>query len=217
MQLPWTLVVVLLLQNSALGAYTKRNHDTHNYYVIEHDPEVEMGASLADVSSALGVQVVEQVGELHNHWLVQVEKPKTELVARGQAIDPVIDTFDGLRNRATPHLSARSVDEDGIYARRVVSSVRHLSKQTLRQRVKRAPPPIRPPPSVQGTAQKFGIEDPMFHRQWHLVNDEYPEHMMNITPVWEMGFTGKGIISSVVDDGLDYTSEDLADNFVRVA
>jgi hypothetical protein len=55
----------------------------------------------------------------------------------------------------------------------------------------------------------------LFPQQWHLVNDEFPEHMMNATPVWEMGFTGKGIISSLVDDGLDYTSEDLVDNFVR--
>jgi kexin len=39
--------------------------------------------------------------------------------------------------------------------------------------------------------------------------------MMNVTPVWDMGFTGKGIISSLVDDGLDYTSVDLKDNFVR--
>lgn len=38
---------------------------------------------------------------------------------------------------------------------------------------------------------------------------------MNVAGVWEMGITGKGIISAMVDDGLDFESPDLADNFVR--
>lgn len=211
-----TLAVVFLAQNSVLGAIpAKRSYDTHNYYVIEHDPQVNSGASLADVACSLGVEVVEQAGELRNHWLVRAEKPRTDLVARGESVDPVVDTFESLRSKAVSRLSSRSFDEDSIHARRVVESVRHLSRQVLRQRVRRAPPPLRPPTSIKGVAQKFDIHDPMFPKQWHLINEEYPEHMMNVTPVWEMGFTGKGVISSVVDDGLDYTSDDLAPNFVR--
>jgi kexin len=211
-----TLAVVFLAQKSVLGAIpAKRSYDTHNYYVVEHDPQVNLGASLADVAHTLGVEVVEQAGELRNHWLVRTEKPRMELAARGESIDPVVDTFETLRVKARSHLSSRSLDDDGIHARRIVSSVRHLSRQVLRQRVRRAPPPLRPPTSVKGVAQKFDIQDPMFPKQWHLVNEEYPEHMMNVTPVWEMGFTGRGVISSVVDDGLDYTSDDLAPNFVR--
>jgi hypothetical protein len=55
----------------------------------------------------------------------------------------------------------------------------------------------------------------MFTDQWHLVNDEYPEHMMNVIPVWDMGITGHGVISGLIDDGLDYEHRDLAPNFVR--
>jgi kexin len=54
----------------------------------------------------------------------------------------------------------------------------------------------------------------LFIQQWHLINEEYPEHMMNVTRLWEMGITGTGVITALVDDGLDYESEDLADNFV---
>jgi kexin len=39
---------------------------------------------------------------------------------------------------------------------------------------------------------------------------------MNATGVWEDGVTGKGIISALVDDGLDFTSDDLAPNFVSL-
>ncbi|KAF9469262.1 peptidase S8/S53 domain-containing protein [Collybia nuda] len=209
-----TLAVVFLAQKSVLGGVpARRSYDTHNYYVIEHDPQRISGASLADVARTLGVEMVEQVGELQNHWLVRVQKPSMELVARGEIFDPVVDVFESLRNKAVSRLSSRSYDEDTIQARRVVQSVRHLSRQVLRQRVRRAPPPLWPPTSIKGVTQKFDIRDPMFSQQWHLVNEDYPEHMMNVTPVWEMGFTGKGVISSVVDDGLDYTSDDLASNF----
>jgi kexin len=100
--------------------------------------------------------------------------------------------------------------------------VKHLARQELRQRVKRAPPPIRPgdndDPSTHPLAQpvidKLDIHDPLFIQQWHLINEEYPEHMMNVTRLWEMGITGTGVITALVDDGLDYESEDLADNFV---
>jgi kexin len=46
------------------------------------------------------------------------------------------------------------------------------------------------------------------------INGENPEHMMNVTGLWDMGITGAGVITALVDDGLDYESEDLADNFV---
>jgi kexin len=40
--------------------------------------------------------------------------------------------------------------------------------------------------------------------------------MMNVTPVWDMGYTGKGVITALIDDGLDSESDDLKDNFVCV-
>ncbi|KAF8211833.1 peptidase S8/S53 domain-containing protein [Mycena galopus ATCC 62051] len=186
--LPWTL---FLLLTPAFATPAKRFYNSHNYYVLEHDPST--GASLNDVVRALGVEVVEQAGELVNHWLVRVEKPGSGLDARGR--HPTSD-----RRRSNP----------------VASSVRYFARQTLRQRVKRAPPPIPPPTdfSSQAVADRLSIQDPLFTKQWHLVNDEYPEHSMNASSVWEeMGLTGKGIISSLVDDGLDYTSADLKDNF----
>ena len=69
-------------------------------------------------------------------------------------------------------------------------------------------------PTAEEVARQQNIVDPEFTKQWHLVNDDYPEHMMNVTPVWDMGITGKGVITALVDDGLDYTSDDLAANFV---
>ncbi|KAF7327776.1 PHOMO B domain-containing protein [Mycena kentingensis (nom. inval.)] len=211
MLLPWSLL--LLAQNILFAPQTlaarpaKRFYSTHAYYVLEHDPRT--GVSLAEAAEALGVEVVEQAGQLEDHWLVRVEKPPADgLVARGEALalDPVMETHKRLRR--TTHLDRRSVD--------LAASMPWLERQTLRQRVKRAPPPIGPPPDMtaQAIADRMDIRDPLFTQQWHLVNDEYPEHDMNVSGIWEiLGLSGKGVISSLVDDGLDYTSEDLKDNF----
>jgi len=212
MRLP--LALVLLLSHSfALGARpTKRFHHTHDYYVLEHDPHA--GASLEDCARALGVEVVEQAGELVNHWLVRIPKH----MQKRDGVDVVLSSLASLRSLASedPSLSARSTSNPR--AREVSPSIRWLDRQELRQRVKRAPPPIQPDTdsnSVKAVSERLGIHDPSFPEQWHLINTPYPEHSMNVTGLWDMGFTGKGVISALVDDGIAYEHPDLAANFVR--
>ena len=213
MRLP--LALVLLLSHSfALGARpAKRSYHTHDYYVLEHDPSA--GASLEDCARALGVEVVEQAGELVDHWLVRIPKH----VQRRDGVDVVSSTLETLRSLALERvpLSARSTSN--LHARDLSSSIRWLGRQELRQRVKRAPPPIRPgqdsPNSVEAVSERLDIRDPSFPKQWHLINTPYPEHSMNVTGLWDLGYTGKGVISALVDDGLAYDHPDLADNFVR--
>ncbi|KAG6916650.1 hypothetical protein DXG01_005936 [Tephrocybe rancida] len=212
---PLTLVVSLLALKFALGSTTPRTYDSHHYYAVEYNPRAYGGASLDDVMHSLGVEKVEKIGSLEHHWLVRAPKPiGSDLVRRGESLeerDPVTEKFQLLRDRASSRFSARS--EDGMRAREVVNSVQHLERQVLRQRSKRAPPPVRQPASSESVKQRFGLKDPAFPKQWHLVNDEYPDHMMNVAPVWDMGITGKGVIAAVVDDGLDFTSDDLSPNF----
>ncbi|PVV03166.1 hypothetical protein BB560_002370 [Smittium megazygosporum] len=57
------------------------------------------------------------------------------------------------------------------------------------------------------------IKDPEFPKQWHLLNSENPGNDINVTGVWEEGITGQGVVVALIDDGLDYTSEDLFLNF----
>ncbi|KAA1469423.1 hypothetical protein DENSPDRAFT_772842 [Dentipellis sp. KUC8613] len=220
MRLPLHLVLVLLSYEAVLAAaHAKRDHSTYDYYVLEHD--TRGGASLAEAARALGVQLVERVGELDNTWLVRTARPEPSIQRRGT--DAVCETLDSLRRRAASPHSVRSGTAHH-HARRVASSVKYLERQELRRRVKRAPPPVRPgdeeepqeeekPSASSLVAARLGIEDPTFPDQWHLVNNEFPEHMMNVTGLWEMGITGEGVVSALVDDGLDYTSDDLADNF----
>lgn len=62
-------------------------------------------------------------------------------------------------------------------------------------------------------SDKLDIQDPIFFEQWHLVNTLAPGNDVNVKNVWYDGIRGKGITVAIVDDGLDYESQDLADNF----
>lgn len=208
------LILLYLLHSVLASRPAQRHYNTHDYYVLEHDPSAD--ASLDECAQTLGVEVVEQAGELQNYWLVRTAKPHLDARETG---DRVLKALDAIRARASSPQVARS-DEDAL-VRRVSSSVKYLSRQTLRQRVKRAPPPISPgdwadAPTAQQVAEKQSIIDPEFTKQWHLVNDDYPQFSMNVSSLWERGITGKGVITTLVDDGLDYNSDDLAANFVSL-
>jgi len=124
------------------------------------------------------------------------------------------------------------------------SLIRSLERQTPRLRIKRdlpvlpAPEPFLTkirrnlddfpssiPASLQHKARQtvgiisqaathFGILDPLWPRQWHLVNGVIEENSINVTGVWDEGVFGKGVNVAIVDDGLDMHSDDLAANFV---
>lgn len=219
MRLPLPLLLVFLAQQCVhASSPAKRSHSTHDYYVLEHDPSA--GATLEECTGELGVELVEQVGELRDVWLVRSAKLVSTFSPRiVTGSDQVLGRFEDLLALSdhTAGLYPRAASQARAY--RISSSIRHLSPQIPRQRIKRAPPPVTPGDSKPNTAseiaERLGFVDPLFTKQWHIVNDQYPEHMMNVTGVWEMGFTGKGIITTLVDDGLDYRSKDLAANFVR--
>ena len=218
MLLPLSVLLALLVHRAiVLATPAKRSYDTHYYYALEHDRSAMPGASLDVIAQALGVQVVEQVGELKDLWLVRALKPLHQIRSEEQG-DHVLRAYEHLRAVANQGDSSLAKRSEVHNARRIVSSIQYFSKQTLRRRDKRAPPPISPPDvaSERAIAARLGIRDPLFPRQWHLINDEYPEHMMNVTGLWAMGYTGKGVISSFVDDGLDYNSEDIKANFVGI-
>ncbi|EGD72409.1 protease PC6 isoform A [Salpingoeca rosetta] len=56
------------------------------------------------------------------------------------------------------------------------------------------------------------INDPSFSVQWHLYQSHSDNHH-NVLPVWNEGITGKGVVVTIVDDGIEYTHPDLKANY----
>lgn len=62
-------------------------------------------------------------------------------------------------------------------------------------------------------SSELDIHDPEFAAQWHLINLKYPGHDVNATGLWLEDILGQGIVTALVDDGVDAESEDIKDNF----
>ncbi|QPG77201.1 hypothetical protein FOA43_004608 [Brettanomyces nanus] len=104
-----------------------------------------------------------------------------------------------------------------------VNSVHHLPPKRL---FHRAPIPIaesgssssdKPTDSSQLVVEKareeFGINDPGFSDQWHILNTQFPGDDVNVLPIWRQNITGHGVITAIIDDGLDMDNPDLKDSF----
>lgn len=212
-------ILVLALAKTSLTASTPRSYSTHDYWVLEHNPNGPCPHD--DVAQSLGAEFefIEQVGELRDHYLIRKRKDDNPY----DSADPVLENLYALRRRAAaPRVANRLWNRDIHRARGLVASVRSVTRQVLRQRTKRWLSPahmaqLESRDRFDDVTNSLGIHDPTFDTQWHLLNVKNPPHDMNVSGVWEMGITGKGVISAIVDDGLDMTSDDLAANYVRVS
>ncbi|XP_017593697.1 furin isoform X1 [Corvus cornix cornix] len=53
--------------------------------------------------------------------------------------------------------------------------------------------------------------DPKFPQQWYLYNTNQRD--LNVRQAWEQGYTGKGIVVSILDDGIEKNHPDLEANY----
>lgn len=53
--------------------------------------------------------------------------------------------------------------------------------------------------------------DPKFRDQWYLYNSNH--HDLNAKAAWQLGYTGKGVVVSILDDGIEKNHPDLMQNY----
>lgn len=199
-----------LASTSALSPHA-RSYDTHQYYALELSTD-STAAHVSSVAVSLGVELLEQIGELDGHWLVRVpgSTPLSNSTIVAQHDDPIVKRWRGLRKRSK---------RDGA-----PSSLRSLTPLHLRRRAKRDsshiprrshPLSLRDDTELLYAQTDLGIADPMLNQQWHLINTEMADVELNVTGLWAKGITGTGVKVALIDDGLDFNSDDLKDNFVR--
>uniref|UniRef100_A0A8B9E2E8 Proprotein convertase subtilisin/kexin type 4 n=1 Tax=Anser cygnoides TaxID=8845 RepID=A0A8B9E2E8_ANSCY len=76
-----------------------------------------------------------------------------------------------------------------------------FEQQTAKRRVKRSV-------SVVPT-------DPWFPKQWYMNNDINPD--LNVLAAWSKGYTGLGVVLSILDDGIEKDHPDLSANYDPLA
>ncbi|OAD77937.1 hypothetical protein PHYBLDRAFT_108764, partial [Phycomyces blakesleeanus NRRL 1555(-)] len=207
------LAFALLSLATVLAQPVKRDPLRH-YYALHFPQEHPHTTTHAQsIANSLGVRYEGPVGELQTYFLVSA--PITSNLSKRDTNDPTVEAFWAHKQKRS--LMARDEIRSSAW-----DAVKSIDKQVLKRLHKRGPIPgwdKRAPvklkgPEILADAQKsLHITDPGFPQQWHLVNQQYPGKDINVVDVWKQGVTGNGSTVVILDDGLDYESQDLAANF----
>ncbi|XP_029851416.3 neuroendocrine convertase 1 [Ixodes scapularis] len=176
-------------------------------------------AARTTLLAALLVGVAAEEARYLNAWAVRVRGGPLEAAQLAQELGyrylgPLRgfeDTYM-LRKMDTPDRSRRSARR---VTKRLAMDQRVLwaEQQEVRVRDKRHGP------TEEQQALRFN--DPLWSRQWYIhdtrSSPDLPELDHRVTQVWDMGFTGKGIVVTVMDDGLEWNHTDLVQNYAPEA
>ncbi len=184
-----------------------RDYASRTYFSIELDDTI---TSLETFSNLYPDWRYEHpVGSLKHHYLFSTEA--SHFAKRGLN-DKSSRTMYLLRRRT-------NIQNDGLISLRIHEPKRLIKRKpvpiSLEDLSSRADRPIDSSlVPVYDAKKKFGIDDPLFEKQWHLINPSFPGNDINVTWAWSQGFTGQNTTTAIVDDGLDMHNNDLKDNYV---
>lgn len=57
------------------------------------------------------------------------------------------------------------------------------------------------------------FNDPQWSVQWYMNDGCEQGFELNITKAWQMGFSGKGVVLSIIDDGLEKNNNEIIENY----
>uniref|UniRef100_A0A8C5CXR3 Neuroendocrine convertase 1 n=1 Tax=Gadus morhua TaxID=8049 RepID=A0A8C5CXR3_GADMO len=159
-------------------------------YLNEWAVEVPGGLRAADtIAKELDYELVRQIGALENHFLFKHRSHPSRM------------------RRSANHITKRLSEDD---------RVSWAEQQYEKRRNKRA--------SIGGCkdcpVDKL-FDDPMWNQQWYLQDtrrsSSLPKLDLHVIPVWRQGITGKGVVITVLDDGLEWNHTDIHPNYDAAA
>ena len=182
-----------------------RDYDSNDYYVLHLDAQT----SPAEVARSLGLSHEGTLGELKDHHIFAARKQGHDVVKRELAMRRRRRRDLGTRDPLDGVLFSQKQKLRKPWEKRVVPP----RQGPVAHRQKRKQPVEAAVNKQKHVAVTLGINDPIFHEQWHLFNPVQVGHDVNVTDVWLSGITGKNATVAIVDDGLDMYSDDLKANY----
>ncbi|XP_063234835.1 furin-like protease 1 [Bacillus rossius redtenbacheri] len=115
-----------------------------------------------------------------------------------------------------PEVPAREKKKADVHLERIVNDHRAfwVEQQSLRRRHKRSDSgcaAVRPsdrPCQHAASEDDVTFNDPCFPQQWYLRSC-----WLNVVSAWRLGWTGRGVTLSVLDDGLMHSNADISPNY----
>lgn len=213
------LALGLTLAHASLPS---RDYEVNDYFVLQL--EEELSPSL--IAQRLGATYEGPVGELKGHYTFSAPKGSSQDVditlnelGRRRRKRSDVTEFDASLEKRTQGLDGVLWSQKQEKRKRLVKRIPPSAKVSQRQKSSEqqaADQSLAQQEAIQRldrVATELNIKDPIFKEQWHLFNPIQLGHDLNVTRVWLDGITGKGVISAVIDDGLDLYSDDLKPNY----
>uniref|UniRef100_A0A8D3DI34 Neuroendocrine convertase 1 n=1 Tax=Scophthalmus maximus TaxID=52904 RepID=A0A8D3DI34_SCOMX len=159
-------------------------------YLNEWAVEIPGGLSAAEeIARELDYRLVRQIGALKDHFLFKHRNHPSRM------------------KRSANHITRRLSEDDRVL---------WAEQQYEKRRSKRA--------SLGGCrdcpVDKL-FDDPMWNQQWYLqdtrTSSSLPKLDLHVIPVWQKGITGRGVVITVLDDGLEWNHTDIYSNYDAAA
>ncbi|XP_078286023.1 furin-like [Rhinoraja longicauda] len=136
-----------------------------------------------------------------NTWAVQVAggQQQAERLARQHGfiyLGQIFDDYHHFRHQ-------------GVVKRSLNTHIHHHNRLRQEPQVKWLEQQV----SKRRTKRDIYIEpnDPKFSQQWYLHNSNRRD--LNVQDAWRQGYTGKGVVVSILDDGIEKDHPDLKNNY----
>ncbi|ESP02909.1 hypothetical protein LOTGIDRAFT_212426 [Lottia gigantea] len=170
--------------------------------------------------------VGEPVEVLTNQWLVELDHPGGPAMAKQIAkrtgfsyVSPVLGSdslFHFKHKGVSTYRRKRSIPHSRVLKAHPL--VRSAVQQTGYVRSKRGYKSLDSILANLDFKQPRRIPtDPEFHKEWYLLNTGQSGGTvgldLNVLAAWDAGYTGKGVTTAIMDDGIDYLHEDLRHNY----
>ncbi|KAG8526963.1 uncharacterized protein KY384_008392 [Bacidia gigantensis] len=221
-----TVFTLLFLACTTLAHKPRiRDHENYDYYALH----LHEGSPPQQVAFALGLRYEGPLGELPDHHTFSSPKKRThnadaileDVRRRRRKRDLVEDgglsgIYWSQKQKPKPRLVKRGHPPSELDRQGPPSSANAETKPDVAESSTPEPDDGTDKEAVaqrNSLQQELGIQDPIFHEQWHLFNTLQIGHDLNVTGVWQQGITGDGATAVMVDDGIDMYSEDLKDNY----
>ncbi|XP_053341402.1 proprotein convertase subtilisin/kexin type 5 [Clarias gariepinus] len=146
-----------------------------------------------------------------NHWAVRISggqehadriAEKYGFLNMGQ-IGGLKDHYHFQHPRIIKRSTVASREKHSLIA--TESKVKWIQQQVLYRRVKRI--------SRATETQFISFNDPKWDSMWYIRCDQNCTTDMNIRAAWSRGYTGKGVVVSILDDGVETQHPDLKQNY----
>ncbi|XP_072051183.1 proprotein convertase subtilisin/kexin type 6-like [Amphiura filiformis] len=181
---------------------------TEKVYTDEFAVHIRGGRSVADeLAVKYGYVNKGQIGELQDHYLFQHSRIQRRSVLPSEGEHTFLENEAMVEWMEQQHIKKR-VKRDflEVEKRGTIQRVEALQQGLKSRASKKLDKVIKDPKA---------LNDPSFKDQWYMDRSGSPT--MNVEGAWDLGYTGLGVVVSILDDGIELNHPDLKLNFDQQA